>query len=114
MMPQRQQRAYLLLPLLLQPPWLQLIVAAISMMLSWMTLTNAGSLVLSQLLKWKLSSVYQDASTMSGLMMQSKETEKMYDDQDKSLNRKVTQKLRIEVGDMEGICHQMERARFHN
>ena len=51
---------------------------------------------------------------MLGLMMQSRETGKMYDVQDKSLSQMATQSLKIEVGDMEGIYHQMERAGFHN
>ena len=87
MMRQRQQRVYLLLPLLLQPPWLQLIVAAIGKMLNLMTLKNAGWLTPFQLEEWMLSSVFPEVMKMRGLVMQSKEMEKMSDVQDRNPNQ---------------------------
>ena len=78
-MPQRQQRAYLLLPLLLQPPWLQLIVAAKDMRPSWMTLLNVGlTLMFLMIRKW-VSNASHEIEAMMGLKMRWIETEKRHD-----------------------------------
>ena len=115
-MPQQQQRVYLLLPLLLQPPWLQLIVAAIYMKLSLMTLMNAELLMLFQLLKRKQSSVSRVVFLMSNdLKTQSKETEKKCDVPDrKVLNRKEIRSLRIMEEDKVDIYHPQGKVEFRN
>ena len=113
-MRQRQQRVYLLLPLLLQPPWLQLIVAAIGKMLNLTTLMNAEWLTPCQLVKLRLSSGFLEVMKMKGLVTQSKEKEKMCDVLDRNPNQKVIQSLKIVVEDKDDICHLTERATCHN
>ena len=114
MMRPLQQRVYLLLPLLLQPPWLQLIVAAIGKMLNLMTLMSAEWLTPFQLIKWRLSSVFLEAMKMRGLVTQSKEKEKMCDVLDRNPNQKVIQSLRIMVVDKEDTYHPKEKVTSHN
>ena len=113
-MRQRQQRVYLLLPLLLQPPWLQLIVAAIGKMLNLTTLMNAEWLTPCPLVKLRLSSGFLEVMKMKGLVTQSKEKEKMCDVLDRNPNQKVIQSLKIVVEDKEDISHLTERATCHN
>ena len=114
MMRPRQQRVYLLLPLLLQPPWLQLIVAAIGKMLNLMTLMSAEWLTPFQLIKWRLSSGFLEAMKMRGLVTQSKEKEKMCDVLDRNPNQKVIQSLRIMVVDKEDTYPPKEKVTSHN